>query len=305
MTAVASTDAPLATRCSSAVQQLLGALLARDPAQRPSPADVRAVLARSASQPEIVASPTAALPLEDDFDRTTVLDARPSAAPPRRVVPRPTRPGRRTPWRPVLVGLVLLVVLAAGGLGVWLSQRGSGRTAADPQRPSPSAAATGAASTAPTATSTSAPSAGTASGLGRVSGDGWSLAVPTGWQRSTSGAGTRWSDPAGGRYLLVATRDPAGPSAVGAWRDQEKAFRKSHDGYERLRLETIDDPRASDAADWEFGYADGGARLHALDRAWVVQEVGYAVFVQSRADQWQASQPVFDQVLASFRAAGD
>ena len=94
------------------------------------------------------------------------------------------------------------------------------------------------------------------------------------------------------------------PSAVGAWRDQEKSFRKSHDGYQRLRLESIDDARASDAADWEFEYADGGARLHALDRAWVVGGVGYAVFVQSRADQWQDTQPMFDEVLASFRAHG-
>ena len=125
--------------------------------------------------------------------------------------------------------------------------------------------------------------------------------MPDGWTRTTTDAGIRYSDPAGGRYLLVARRDPAGPSAVGAWRDQEQSMRTRHADYQRLRLETISQRGASDAADWEFTYSDGGAQLHALDRAWVVHGVGYAVFVQSHADTWNASVPLFDRVLESFR----
>jgi hypothetical protein len=130
---------------------------------------------------------------------------------------------------------------------------------------------------------------------------GWSVAVPAGWQRSTAAGGTRFTDPAGGRYVLVAMRDPAGPSAVGAWRDQERSFRKSHASYERLRLEKVEVEGSSDAADWEFRYEDGGAVLHALDRGQVVDGRGYAVYVQSRESSWQESQPVFDRVQSSFR----
>ncbi|MCU1602459.1 MAG: serine/threonine protein kinase, partial [Frankiales bacterium] len=195
-----------------------------------------------------------------------------------------------------------------GTAGVLLSGGGSDPSGTGTAVGSPRASASASATEAASPVSSQAPSAasdgGLPSGFRRVSGEGWSLAVPDGWRQSGDSSGTRFSDPAGGRYLLVARRDPAGPSAVGAWRDQEKAFRKSHEGYERVRLETISQPGASDAADWEFRYADGGAQLHALDRARVVDGVGYAVFVQSRDSEWAASQALFDQVQQSFRAEG-
>ena len=112
MTAVASNDAPLCTRCSPPLQQLLTSLLDRDPAQRPSLAAVRAVLERSGSQPLPPVAPTVALPLDEHFDRTTVLDARSAEAPapPRPVAPPPrvlpgAGAGRRSSRTPVLIAL--------------------------------------------------------------------------------------------------------------------------------------------------------------------------------------------------------
>jgi hypothetical protein len=128
----------------------------------------------------------------------------------------------------------------------------------------------------------------------------WRVGVPPGWTRSTTSSGTQFSDPAGGRYFLIATRYPAGSSAVGAWRDSERSFRGSHADYQRVRLHTITVPGAQDAADWEFTYTDGGVSLHALDRAEVFGTRGYAVYEQSHSDQWGASQSLFDQVQHSF-----
>jgi hypothetical protein len=108
-----------------------------------------------------------------------------------------------------------------------------------------------------------------------------------------------FTDPAGGRYVLIATRYPAGSSAVGAWRDSEQSFRATHPSYSRIRLETVFVAGVKDAADWEFTYTDGGAALHALDHAIVVGSRGYAV--QSHTDEWAASQSLFQRVMASFQ----
>ena len=336
MNAVATADAPPCTRGSAALTALVADLLSRDPARRPAAGTVREVLTRSVEEPEAVPPPPAPTRvLDDHFDRTTVLEqgaleqgvleqgvleqGSPAASPPpplqtpvsrlvSRPVPGPLPEPARRGLRPALVAAALVVVVLAAGLGVLLSRTGgdpaaptAGSTASPASSTRPSAATTARATTAPSATTaTTATDAG--AGLQQAVGDGWAVSVPAGWQRQVTDAGTRWTDPAGGRYVLVATRDPAGPSAVGAWRDQEKSMRARHPDYQRVRLETIDQPGASDAADWEFRYSDGGASLHALDRAWVVDGVGYAVFVQSHDDQWEASQPLFDRVLASFRA---
>jgi len=43
-------------------------------------------------------------------------------------------------------------------------------------------------------------------------------------------------DPTSGTYLRVEHRTPPGPSAVGAWQDQEKSFTAQYPGYRRLQL---------------------------------------------------------------------
>jgi hypothetical protein len=128
----------------------------------------------------------------------------------------------------------------------------------------------------------------------------WKVGVPPGWTRSTTASGTQFSDPAGGRYFLIATRYPAGSSAVKAWQDSERSFSNSHADYQRVALHTIDIAGAKDAADWEFTYTDGGASLHALDRAEVFGTRGYAIYEQSHSDQWASSQRLFDQIQRSF-----
>jgi hypothetical protein len=133
-------------------------------------------------------------------------------------------------------------------------------------------------------------------------GVGWSIGVPAGWRVQHGASGTFLRDPAGGRYLQVDTKYPAGPSAKGAWEDQERTFRTQHAAYQRLRLENVDWRGYGDVADWEFTYREGGASLHAVDRGAVVANSGYGLFFQTHIDQWGSSQSLLQALYASFRA---
>lgn len=307
--AVATTAPPPLTQGGPALRDVLLAVMDRDPARRPGPEQLRHALERVLHEPGTTLSPTAVLtePLVVDFDRTTVLGRPEPAAPRALTAPPPIRPAaparapHRGPW--ALVAALVLAALAVGA-AVALRPQGAG-TAAAPRatpRPSATAAAPEEASAAPSQAAAVGTSAGDRSYTDPTV--GWSVLVPQGWTRETVDAGTRFTDPSSGRYVLVATRYPAGPSAVGAWEDSESAFRSSHPGYARIRLETIegDDARgAQDAADWEFTYRAGSRTLRALDRALVFGKRGYAVYVQAPADQWEASQDLFEAVQESFQ----
>jgi hypothetical protein len=320
MHAVATAEPPLSDRSEPRLRALLVELMATAPADRPAPEAIRQRLTDILASPaHMTSSPlevTAALPT--DFDRTTVLDATggaksappvtaatpaasaaaeaavaAAAAPPGDADATPATPatpaGRGRGWL-VLLAISLLMLAAAGGL---LASRLSSGPPSAHHRPT-----TG-------RTATTSAKAAVPTGFTRYTDPslGWSVAVPPGWQRVQTTGGTRFDDPAGGRYVLIATRDPAGPSAVGAWRAQEQAFRTQHTGYQRLELHTTTVPGASDAADWLFRYTQDGASLEALDHAVVVGGVGYAVYFQTHVDQWASSAAIRSAVLASFHPA--
>jgi serine/threonine protein kinase len=311
MASVATREAPPCSQCDGRLAALLRQMMDRDPAQRPGIPDVRRVLEQVLADPterlaDTVPYPTAELP--PGFDRTTVLEpqtgAHPRAAvastelpatppgplsvPPARPSARPQRRGHGVAW--LASGVVAVLVLAAV-VAVLLTRSGD-----DPRTGTPNAGTT---SRAPHRT----PAASVPDGWTRYTDAevGWAVAVPAGWQPVSVAEGTRFTDPAGGRYLLVATRYPAGSSAVGAWEDSERAFSQSHPGYQRLRLEPIDVAGARDAADWEFTYTDSAATLHALDRAEVFGKRGYALYFQTHSDAWDASRSIFDHISSSFQ----
>jgi hypothetical protein len=289
----------------------------RDPALRPAAPQVRAALSEivdiDAAASAASADPqptTTVLPLA--FDRTTVLD--PQADSPDAPVPPPVEP--QAPQRPpapaqpsrapghrrsaLVAGTAVLVLAVIAAVIVAVVTQSSGK--AHPSagsRHGKSSSSSHPTSSAPTSTA----SAALPAGWTRYTDPQlhWSIGVPPGWTRSATSSGTQFSDPAGGRYVLIATRYPAGSSAVQAWRDSERSFRASHASYQRVTLGTIEVAGAKDSADWEFTYTDGGASLHALDRAEVFGTRGYAVYEQSHSDQWAASQRLFDQVMQSFR----
>jgi hypothetical protein len=312
MNSVATLDPPSCSRCNEPLADLMRRLMDRDPARRPTAHEARSTLERvaadrGASPAPKPPSPTMELPI--GFDRTTILDgAAPAAVVPPVAAAQPAggdRPvaaqaspaeqpsaapgGRRASRLPL--ALALIAVAAAAAVAVVLATRGDGshpRASTDSREGHHSASQS----------AVSLPSDWTKY---RDPDLGWRVGVPPGWTRSVRSNGTMFSDPAGGRYFLIATRYPAGSSAVGAWQDSERSFRASHAAYSRIRLESTNVDGAKDAADWEFTYSEGGASLHALDHAIVVGNRGYAVYVQSHTDQWDASQALFDHVIASFR----
>ena len=236
----------------------------------------------------------------------------PPAPPPPRLPPfPPARPYRRTsdePGRPAWGGsrfpIAVVAALAAVAVGVALVAAllvpggGSPRTAS----PAPSSSAR--ASTQPSTRASPGQAAVPKSWVPYTDPDtGFTIAHPPGWGVVTNGSRTDFKDPATGAYLRVDHIEPPGPSAVGAWQDQEKTFSAQHAGYQRLRL----DPATYEgfpAAVWEFRYADGGATLHALDLGFITGRYGFALYFQTREPDWQRLQPAFESFKSSFQPPG-
>ena len=306
MTKVCTEDPPACVRCAGPLGALVGDLMARDPAARPSLGDARRRLEVVASTGHDMTTPNAATPyptepLPPSFDRTVALERPTPTASPARVTgvttEKPGAPSLRRSSALFLAGLFVLLAMAGVVAGFMLT-RGTGTTSRPPSTPthraSPSAKA----------------SSGTAtdalpSGWRRYTDAavGWSIGVPPGWQVQRSGSSVFLRDPAGGRYLQVDTKYPAGPSAKGAWEDQERSFRASHAGYHRIALDNVDWRNYPDVADWEFTYTEGGATLHAVDRGAVVANRGYGLFLQTHEGQWADSLALRQSFYDSFRPA--
>ena len=323
MTKVVSEDPPACVRCDGPLGGVLTALMAREPSARPTIDEARRRLTAAAqeatqeSTTAVAAYPTE--PLPPSFDRTVALEravatqspaATPTPTP--RPTPTPTVPPTRVPPTTVppqerrsrLPFLLLAIgLLLVAGVIAFAATRSSGSgspaAAAPPQQKhSPSTKAS--ASHQPSANTSTA---GLPSGWHRYTNSsvGWSIGVPPGWRVEPSGSEVFLRDPAGGRYLQIDTKYPAGPSAKGAWEDQERSFRSSHSGYQRISLDNISWRDYPDVADWEFTYTEGGAKLHAVDRGAVVANRGYGLFFQTHDDQWAASQDLRQSFYDTFQ----
>jgi hypothetical protein len=308
MTKVVTEEPPRCSRCAGDLGALIGDLMARDPAHRPDVDEARTRLAAAerSSMSSAPAYPTE--PLPPSFDRTMALE-RAVASPAGEVVTPAPAPGP-TPQPPrrsrTLLALALLAAAVLAGVLAFLL------TAPSPQA-TPQSRTSPEATTSPPAAKQSASSRATGAGNPADSGlpsgwrrytdsaVGWSVGVPPGWTVRQDGSSTYFRDPAGGRYLLVDTKYPAGPSAKGAWEDQERSFRATHSGYQRIALDNVHWRDYPDVADWEFTYTSGAATLHAVDRGAVVGNRGYGLFFQTHSDQWDGSGDILRGIYASFR----
>ena len=129
---------------------------------------------------------------------------------------------------------------------------------------------------------------------------GSSVAYPEDWeiiQRAPNR--TDLSDPAGGRYLRFEYTDTPGDDAVAAWEDSSAAFGDTHDDYTEISIEPYK-YRNKEAALWEYTYSSGSTQLHAYNLAIVTGGRGYALNFQTREDQWDESQEMWEQFVASF-----
>ncbi len=134
--------------------------------------------------------------------------------------------------------------------------------------------------------------------------DAYRVAVPAGWTvEQESGTRTRFNDPVSRRYLLVEEGgEPAG-DPVEDWRAQEGAVAQRLDGYELIGIDAVD-YRGFDAADWQFTWEPGAGTVRVRNRAVVTDGAAFALYWQVPVEEFQDSEPVFDDVAASFLPAG-
>lgn len=287
LTAVVHDDPPPPAR-ADALGPVLQALLAKEPAERPTVAATRQLLSNVAAAPT-TAVPTTAVP-------TTASPPTPAVEPP---VPRRTSAPSPLPARPRagswLVALLaaMAVVLAVVVVVLVIRRSGGGGT------PSTSTSTT---ATAPTPGRGAAANGPAARGHYRDATIGWSIDYPAGWQvvRRAGSNITDIRDPRSGAYLRVDWVTPPNGSPVTAWQQFEPTFAAQNGGYHRVAI-TPTTFRGQPAASWEYTYTAGGATLHAVDLGFVTGRYGFALNFQTRDRDWAAMQPTFSAFQRWFQ----
>jgi len=130
---------------------------------------------------------------------------------------------------------------------------------------------------------------------------GFTIWYPTGWTVDPTTDGVFFRDPGVNAYLLVAYITPAGPSALGAWQQQEPTFASNHSDYNQVSM-------SGDAqqATWEYMYSDDGTEMHGVDWGAVVDsgQYGFALNWVTDEGDWADLQPGFQAMKQSFVAPG-
>jgi eukaryotic-like serine/threonine-protein kinase len=249
-------DEPDPTRHPGPLTPVILDLLSKDPARRPSAADLEPRLRRIAtsipaprSDPDARARGRAQVP------------ATPVVAP---LVDPPAPAGPPRTKRLVLAGVAFLVV-AAAGTAMALTDRRDDRpvaVAASPKPPSASATVPAVATVNPCGfgaetiavrAATARVPAGLPTGyLWFRDPTGFALALPAGWRRSAAGTAVCFSGPAGDRAFTVdsaalVTREP-----LDYWQTREKAAiaGRTLPGYQRISMGVLLLRRGG--ADWEY-----------------------------------------------------
>ncbi|HEX3813982.1 MAG TPA: hypothetical protein VHX59_14190 [Mycobacteriales bacterium] len=137
------------------------------------------------------------------------------------------------------------------------------------------------------------------------------LEVPTGWPKAPTG--TRYDFTSGGTLLRLDFSTPHG-SALQNWQEEAADFASSHTGYKLVNdIHSINCPngatgtgQTTDCADWEFTFTDtaNGTTKHAIDRAIVVGNVGFAVYMSASAPQFAQAYKIFQHVSNSIKIGG-
>jgi hypothetical protein len=241
--------------------------------------------------------------------------------------PDPAPSGRRSPGVVVAaIAASVAVVAGAAALSVELSSRGGGtptalRPAVASVPPSghghspvaargPSGASSGQSGTDQGGGVPANPSGGSQPDATGSSGSwdeytdpatGFQISYPADWTVSTESDGTFFRDPSTDAFMLVAHQSPAGPSALGAWQQQEPVFASQHEGYQRVSL-VGDDQQAT----WEYTYDDNGTIMHGIDAAQVVDNGQYGFALNWVTDQsdWSTLQPTFTHMQSTFVSPG-
>ena len=253
-----------------ALRPAIEALLAKQPAQRPSPEALRRMLERALGTEE-------------------TTEAAPATEPARK--PHIWTVPRARPWHAIvtaagiLLGVAAVLVMSMGG-----GDPGSAERAGSRDRGAAGARERGMEADAgvPPLVEYADPAIG------------YRVSYPEGWSIvAQSDSITDFRDPDTGAYLRMDWTATPGDDPVAAWEAASDAFGARHEGYAELRMEPVTF-HGFEAAEWEYTYVDGGAELHAINIGIVTDDHGYALNFQTPADDWEESQPLLEAIEESF-----
>jgi len=295
-------DPPRPAEHAGPLAPVLDALLVKDPQARLTAVQLRDRLGK-------VASATSAAPIEASRpDDTMVIELNEAPVDEPVVASRPA-PTRSNPSGWIVAAVVAVAVIAL--IAATLASRDSdppaqtaGGSPSTTAEASGGAPATTAARSAPTTATPSkgpppAPPPNTVTYTDPQT--GFTIARPVDWTVRTDGTLTDFRDPESGAYLRVDHISPPGPSPEGAWYELEESFAAANENYQRIRIEptTYSGYRA---AIWEFTYTSGGAQLRVANLGFITPGYGFALYVQTRAQDWDRLQPTFQALKDSFKA---
>ncbi len=251
---------------------VIGDLLAKDPADRPSPAELRPRLQHLHDVPP-------ASPVEVPALRTPAPEPRPS----------------RSRLRLILAGVGLLIAVVVGSAMLFggeeepepRDQRAGGQV--QPEEVA---------------------EIGVVPEGWKKSKDlpkRHSIAYPEGWEPVVNsigdGSSVDFRDPETGSYMRVDWTDTPGTDVVGTARSFEGGFADRHGDYQRVTLKAATF-QGFEAVDWEYTFTDDGADLHAVNLQFVTGDYGFALNFQTSAEDWKRMRDVLEDFKRAFEAPG-
>jgi serine/threonine protein kinase len=306
--------------------QAVDGLLRKDPAERSSIEATRALLTRAASDRST--GPAAEVAETVALQRAGRTEAIPAAAiaperVERREVPPPAAPtttsygdpgGRRNG---LVIAALVVALLVIGGLTALALNTGGGdgndtatgkgkasKSASSSPSATPSKTASKKAKTPSASPSASANGAAPAGFTMYRDPSGFSVAVPKGWSaRQHSATAVDIKDPDSSAFLRIDQTSQPKSDPKADWERQEPSVKSRLPGYQRIRIDSVD-YKSWPAADWEFTFGTSST-THVLNRGFVTDSShGYALYLSTPDDQWNANQDVFQTAADTFNPAG-
>jgi serine/threonine protein kinase len=128
---------------------------------------------------------------------------------------------------------------------------------------------------------------------------GFTIDYPSDWRVSREGNYTDFRHPNSAAALRVVVQDSNARSAESAWQDLERRFRSEQQSYSRIRLEPSEF-KGFNAATWEFTYERRNVQLHNLDLGVVTGAKGFTLNFESRQSDWEIVRAFMERFERSF-----
>ncbi|MFI0447024.1 protein kinase [Actinomadura sp. 6N118] len=192
----------------------------------------------------------------------------------------------------IVIGVVVVVLVFI--IGFALAQSGDKGTPSVTPTTSKGTPTQSAPSNTPTATKAAS---GIPAGFQRHKDDsGFSILIPDDWKgpnkRGSSSSSVFFDAPDGISSIQVDQTSKPNPSALEDWEKQEPMSRGNFDGYDKVTIKPVvegkpvADKTGKKAADWEWTYNGKGRRMHALNRGFVMNGMGYAIVLYAPDKDW-------------------